>query len=201
MTGGGSKRVCVMIVSKVDVLKFWLDDVGPKGWYNGAEALDKEIRRRFFETWAAASRRDLEDWSLTADGALALLIVLDQFPRNMFRGTALAFSSDACALSIANRAIAQGFDMETDEPQRQFFYLPHMHSESLTQQERGVRLIWERMSEQSTNLLHARAHREVIRRFGRFPFRNEALGRDASPAEESYISEGGYGATVRSLQS
>jgi len=184
-----------------DVLGFWFEELKPVDWFRSSDETDASIAGRFGDLPNRVAELPFDELLVNAETALAALIVLDQFPRNMFRGTALAFSSDACALSIANRAIAQGFDMETDEPQRQFFYLPHMHSESLTQQERGVRLIRERMSEQSTNLLHARAHREVIRRFGRFPFRNEALGRDASPAEESYISEGGYGATVRSLQS
>ncbi|MEM7546655.1 MAG: DUF924 family protein [Pseudomonadota bacterium] len=177
------------------VISFWLDDVGPAGWYKTDEALDREIADRFGDTWRAARSDQLDHWSLRADDALALLILLDQFPRNMFRGCERAFQSDPKALAVAKRAISVGHDLMVPEPERQFFYLPLMHSESIVDQDRCVRLILTRMPKTGEeHLRHARAHREVIRKFGRFPFRNEALGRATTAAEQSYLQQGGYAA-------
>ena len=125
----------------------------------------------------------------------------DSLRRNMFRGEARAFSSDRVAIAAAKSAIAKGYDLKIDPPARQFFYLPLMHSENLCDQDRCIRLMKERMPQTgASNLLHARAHREVIRKFGRFPTRNAALSRPSTAAESGYLSDGGYGATVRRLQ-
>ncbi|MGB0499263.1 MAG: DUF924 family protein [Rubricella sp.] len=180
------------------VLAFWLEELDQTQWYKQDDRVDAAIRDRFRETWDAAARGALDDWRLTARGTLALLLVLDQFPRNMFRGDPRSFATDRRALAVAQHAIAQDLDLLVPEPERQFFYLPFMHSESLTMQERGVRLIMLRMSE-GDNLLHARAHRAVIRQFGRFPYRNDALSRGSTPAERAYIAAGGYGHTVNAL--
>lgn len=190
------------MVSPEEVLSFWLDEVGPEGWYLQDEALDAQIRERFLETWKAACEGRFSLWLTYPSGSLAYIILMDQFPRNMFRGSKQAFASDKAALAAAKCAVDKGWDLKIDEPARQFFYLPMMHSENLCDQERCVRLMCERMPNHGAgNLLHARAHREVIRQFGRFPYRNEALDRPTTEHEATYVSNGGYGATVRALQS
>lgn len=183
-----------------DILKFWLDEVGEKGWYLSDETLDATIRNRFMETWQAACEGKFSLWLTYPTGALAYIILTDQFSRNMFRGSGNAFKSDRIALCAAKNAIHKKWDLKIDEPARQFFYLPLMHSENLCDQERCVRLIKERMPNSASNMLHARAHREVIRLFGRFPYRNEALLRSSTGPEMDYVSAGGYGETVRTLQ-
>jgi uncharacterized protein (DUF924 family) len=184
-----------------EIIEFWVNDVGPSGWYNGTEALDQTIRDRFLPDWEAAKSGAYDSWGSYPDKSMALLILLDQFPRNMFRNDPNAFATDQKAREVANSAIEQGFDLRTDEPQRQFFYLPLMHSECLTHQERCVRLMMERMTQSGAgNLLHAQVHREVIRKFGRFPYRNVALGRASTTAEEDFIGKGGYQQIVEEMQ-
>jgi uncharacterized protein (DUF924 family) len=181
-----------------EVLTFW-EEAGPAMWYKQDDGFDRTIRDRFGALWDAAAEGACDGWAAGPRGALALLILLDQFPRNMFRQSPRAFATDARALRFADMALGQGWDMRVAPPLRQFFYLPFMHSEQLTHQDRGVRLFKARM-EAGDNLLHARAHREVIRRYGRFPYRNAALGRVSTPAEDSFLSGGGYGAIVRELE-
>ncbi len=188
------------MVGPEEVLSFWLDDVGPKGWYLQDDALDAEIRDRFLSTWEAAVEGRFSLWLTYPSGSLAYIILTDQFPRNMFRDQARAFATDKAALAAAKCAVDKGWDKKINEPARQFFYLPMMHSENLCDQERCVRLICENLNRDTSNLLHARAHREVIRKFGRFPYRNEALSRNSTPHEVEYVDMGGYGATVRELQ-
>ena len=183
-----------------DVLAFWLDEVGAKGWYGGGKALDDKVRDRFGDIWAVARDGGLSLWLTNARSALAYIILTDQFPRNMFRDDGQAFSTDSVALAAAKTAIARGWDMRVDPPDRQFFYMPLMHSESLCDQDRCVRLFLTRMSGGGTNLLHARAHREVIRQFGRFPYRNGALSRKTRAGEQAFMDDGGYGAILRTLQ-
>ena len=189
------------MVGPEKVLEFWLDHVGPEGWYAVDDAIDAEIRDTFLSTWEAARDGSLSLWLTYPSGALAYLILTDQFPRNMFRGCGKAFATDALALAVAKRAICKGWDLKIDVPARQFFYLPLMHSENLCDQDRCIRLIVERMPQNGgSNLLHAQAHREVIREFGRFPYRNEALSRGATRNEVAYAARGGYGHTLRKLQ-
>ena len=184
-----------------EILAFWLDEVGPDGWYKVSDDLDDTIRQRFRDTWEAACEGRFSLWLTYPSGVLAYIILMDQFPRNMFRGEGKAFSSDRVALAAAKSAIERNWDLRIDPPARQFFYLPLMHSENLCDQDRCVRLMCQRMPDSSAdNLLHARAHREVIRRFGRFPYRNEALDRASTPQERTYVENGGYGSTVRALQ-
>jgi uncharacterized protein (DUF924 family) len=190
------------MTSPEDVLKFWLDDVGPEGWYAVSDELDQEIRDRFGAAWEAARDGAYGLWLTYPSGTLAYLILMDQFPRNMFRGTGEAFATDREALAAAKAAIGRKWDLRIDEPARQFFYLPLMHSENLCDQERCIRMICERLDETGAgNLLHARAHREVIRKFGRFPYRNDALDRATTLPEQAYLQAGAYGETVRQLQS
>ncbi|MCT4558865.1 MAG: DUF924 domain-containing protein [Pelagimonas sp.] len=187
--------------SPEEILKFWLDDVGPAGWYKQDPALDDEIRQRFEADWERLRDGGCGLWMTYPSGMLAALILADQFPRNMFRGEGKAFATDGKARALAKQAIARNWDLRIDEPARQFFYLPLMHSEILSDQERCVRLMLERMPEGgASNLLHARAHRAVIREFGRFPYRNPALSRRATAAEQDYVEKGGYGYTLQAFQ-
>jgi uncharacterized protein (DUF924 family) len=174
-----------------DILTFWLDEVGPEGWYRQDDALDARIRDRFGAAAEAARRGEMECWMLDPRKCLALLILLDQFPRNMFRDSPEAFASDDRARAVAKAALRRGFDAAIPMPGRQFYYLPLMHSESLPDQERSVRLF--RLNDPAGgNIDHARAHRAVIRRFGRFPYRNGPLGRVTTAAEHEWLAEGGY---------
>lgn len=187
--------------SPEDVLAYWLDELSPEDWYLGSEDLDQQIRDRFLTTWEAAQEGACGLWLTYPTGTLAYLLLNDQFPRNMFRGSGKAFSSDDCARAAAKAAIARGWDLRIDPPARQFFYLPLMHSENLSDQDRSVRLFLKRMPDGGgSNLLHAKAHREVIRRFGRFPYRNEALNRETTPAEAAFLEHGSYGAVVQELK-
>lgn len=182
----------------VQVLDFWLGDVGPEGWYAGGDEIDAACLM-FQDLWEAARDGGLDHWVEGTVGTLAYLILTDQLPRNMFRGKADSFATDPLALAAAKTAIAEGWDMNAPEPERQFFYLPLEHSENAEDQALCVSLIGERMTDPDL-LLHARAHQEVISRFGRFPNRNAALGRDSSPDEAAFLEQGGYGAVVRALQ-
>lgn len=183
-----------------EVLAYWLDEQGPKGWYAGGAELDQEIRDRFEGDYDRACEGALSLWLTYASGTLAYIVLTDQFSRNMFRDTAKAFATDALAKSAAKAAISKGWDNRIDGEARQFFYMPLMHSECLEDQDRCVRLFKTRMPESESNLLHARAHREIIRRYGRFPTRNAALGRTSTTAEQSYLDEGGYGTIVEALK-
>lgn len=183
----------------IEVLDYWLGSVGPDGWYAGGEDLDGEIAALFAPIWQAAHAGHLEHWVDGAAGTLAYLVVCDQFSRNMHRGRALAFATDARARDAARRAIEQGWDMDAPEPERQFFYMPFEHSEDVADQDLALSLMIERMPSHPDLALHARAHREIIARFGRFPYRNQALGRDSTAAEQDFIENGGYGAILRSL--
>ena len=183
------------------ILGYWLDEVGPAGWYEADDARDEAARERFAAVWEHAMEGALSLWLTHPSGALAYAVLTDQLSRNMWRGQAAAFSSDRLALAAAKAAIDREWDLRIDEPARQFFYLPLMHSENLPDQERCVRLMLTRLRETGeSNLLHAKAHREVIRRFGRFPTRNAALGRSDTAAEAAFLAQGGYGAVVRALK-
>ena len=175
------------------VLEYWFEEVGPSRWYAHDADLDADMRKRFEGDVLAARRGELDAWILHPREALALMILLDQMPRNIWRGEAGSFSSDAHAVAMAKKALNLGHDEKVEEIARQFFYLPLMHSESQMDQDRCVRLILSNMPDSGAeNLKHAVAHRDVIRKFGRFPFRNEALGRDCTPDEKAWLAEGGY---------
>ncbi|HGG06737.1 MAG TPA: DUF924 domain-containing protein [Aliiroseovarius sp.] len=183
-----------------DILAFWLDEVGPSGWYESTPELDQKIRDRFYDTWQQAQEGALSLWLTYPTGVLAYVILLDQFPRNMFRDDKRAFSTDMAALEAAKCAVKKGWDMRIDEPARQFFYMPMMHSENLCDQNRCVRLMVARMPETGrSNLLHAKAHREVIRQFGRFPYRNSALSRSSTGPEIAFVDDGGYRSVIERL--
>jgi uncharacterized protein (DUF924 family) len=183
-----------------DVLAFWLAEIGPEGWYMGGEALDQQIRDRFQDVYDRLVSGALSLWLTYPSGALAYIIVADQFSRNMYRDQGQAFATDAIAKAAAKAAISKGWDLRIDGEARQFFYMPLTHSECQVDQDRAVRLFATNMPGHVTTLLHAQAHREVIRRFGRFPTRNAALGRNSTVAETAYLAAGGYGAIVEQLK-
>lgn len=178
-----------------DILEFWFTQAGANKWYNGDAAFDAEIRRLFenFTLDAAAhlNRHEEHDWERRADSLLALIIALDQFPRNMYRGTKGAFAFDGAALILAQRAVQAGFDLKLPLPRRAFLYMPYMHSEDLAMQDECVRLMDMRLESQNS-LFHAKQHRELIAKFGRFPHRNAILGRDSTSEEIVFLAAGGY---------
>jgi uncharacterized protein (DUF924 family) len=169
-----------------EVLDFWRE-AGPDKWFSKDGAFDETCRRRFLGTYEAAARGDLAEWELEPPGALALLILLDQFPRNMFRGTRRAYATDAAAVLAAERAIERGFDQAVEPELCRFFYLPFMHSEELPHQERSVALNEAFGDEESIHW--ARHHRDIIARFGRFPHRNAILGRKSTAEERAFLAE------------
>ena len=172
-----------------DVLTFWRS-AGDERWYKRDEAFDASVRERFLALWHKAAAGELSSWETTDDGALALVILLDQFPRNMFRGDPKAFSSDAQALEVAHRALARGADKRIEAPLLQFLYLPFMHSEDLADQSRCVDLF--RTTADTENLRYAEEHADIVRRFGRFPHRNRVLGRTTTPEEQAFLDGGGF---------
>jgi uncharacterized protein (DUF924 family) len=175
-------------VKPTEIVAFWRE-VGRERWFKKDAALDDEIRRRFSRTYEAAASGKLAVWEQSAEGALALLILLDQFSRNMFRGQARAFAADPLARAIASRAILNGFDGQFPD-MRTFFYLPFMHSETLADQERA--LTFYRVHGDAESLKFAELHADIIRKFGRFPHRNSALGRATTPEERAFLNRGGF---------
>ena len=182
MSAGGN-------TSAADVLAFWRA-AGPDKWFKKDAGLDGEIVSRFAALWHIAAAGALSEWEAAAESALALVIVLDQFPRNMFRGKADAFATDALARAVTERAIARGFDQKVPGSERVFFYLPFEHSESLADQERAVALVSKLGDPDLTRW--SELHADVIRRFGRFPHRNSALGRATTREEQEYLDAGGF---------
>ncbi len=184
-----------MTVRPTDILEFWFTHAGSAKWYAKSDAFDAEIRTRFeaFAVDAAAQvKRDgTHEWQVEPDTALALIIALDQFPRNMYRDNKGAFAWDKYALACAQNAIAQGHDLKIGQDRRAFFYMPFMHAEDLAMQDECVRLMDMRIDSESS-LFHAKAHRKLIADFGRFPHRNKILGRDSTNAERAFLAQGGY---------
>jgi uncharacterized protein (DUF924 family) len=172
-----------------EVVSFWRE-AGPDKWWEKDDAFDHLVRSRFLPLHEAAARGELAAWAEGPEGALALVILLDQFPRNMFRGSPHAFATDPLAQAVAERAIARGFDAATDEAMRMFFYMPFMHSEAPAHQDRCVALM-AAMADGGWGEFAA-IHRDIIAKFGRFPHRNRALGRLTTPAEQEFLDAGGF---------
>jgi uncharacterized protein (DUF924 family) len=170
------------------VVGFWRE-AGPGLWFAKDDDFDRRFRERFLSLYEAAARGELTGWPATPEGALALMVLLDQFPRNAFRGTPRMYATDALARDIANAAIEAGHDRAVDAQLQLFFYLPLGHSENLADQERSVALA-RRLGQPS--LSHAEGHRDIIRRFGRFPHRNPILGRTMRPEEQEFLDNGGF---------
>lgn len=178
-----------------DVLTFWFDDTQKprKVWFTKNEAFDAEVRSRFLTVHAQALSGQFDAWIDAPASCLALTIVLDQFPRNMFRGQPESFASDAKALSVAQTAVAQKFDQQLPSVQRFFFYLPFEHSENLDDQNQAVSLFEQFKDDSQLNDTYdyALRHRSVIERFGRFPHRNQILGRPSTPQEVEFLKQPG----------
>lgn len=168
------------------IINFWFAESSQDFWFNSTPELDAQLRDRFIDTWLAAAEGKLREWEESPDGALALAIILDQFPLNMFRGQPLTYSTDSQARKVARAAIDKGFDQKLTNDQKAFLYLPFMHSEEMADQERSVELFNQPELEQSYRFaLH---HQNIVQRFGRFPHRNETLGRHSTPEELEYLA-------------
>jgi uncharacterized protein (DUF924 family) len=172
----------------LSVTKFWRD-AGEDAWFEKNEAFDADFRDRFLNLHYAAARRECDDWLEHAEGSLALMILLDQFPRNCFRGTGHMYATDPLARYFAAKAIAAGHDMALDEETRIFLYLPYEHSELLADQDKSVELTTAKAPEY---LKYAVEHRDIIQNFGRFPHRNKMLGRETTPQEQMFLDGGGF---------
>jgi uncharacterized protein (DUF924 family) len=172
----------------LSVTKFWRD-AGADAWFAKNDAFDADFKSRFLELHFAGARRECDDWLEHAEGALALMILLDQFPRNCFRGTGHMYATDPLARSLAARAIDAGHDLALEDEVRVFLYLPFEHSEDAADQEKSVAL---HMANAEPYLKYAIDHHEIIERFGRFPHRNRMLGRETTPAEQAFLTEGGF---------
>jgi len=177
------------IATAAEVVRFWTE-AGPDRWFTKDEAFDSDIRRRFLATHEAAAEGKLAAWERTAEGALALLILLDQFPRNMFRRSARAFATDPQARAITAAALLRGLDGQVPSDLRSFFYLPFEHSEDMADQDRGVALY--KAAGDTDGLKWAQIHHDIIARFGRFPHRNAVLGRATTTEEQAFLDEGGF---------
>jgi uncharacterized protein (DUF924 family) len=180
----------IKIATPKQIVSFWIK-AGPKRWFKKDTTFDQKIREKFLITHQAAEMQKLVSWELSAEGALALLLLLDQFPRNMFRGTARAFANDALAREVATRAIQRGFDKKTALLLRSFFYLPFEHSEVLADQIKSVKLC--KATKDKELVKWAKLHYDIIKQFGRFPHRNEILERASTPEETAFLETGGFG--------
>jgi uncharacterized protein (DUF924 family) len=176
-------------VAPEEVLAFWRV-AGPDRWFNNDPAFDEEIATRFLALWEAAAGDKLAGWEEMPESALALVLVLDQFPRNMFRGQRRCYDCDPMARAMAQRAIARGFDQKIAHAERQFFYLPFMHSEYLPDQEHCLELARSYGEEEFAR--YAEQHADIIRRFGRFPHRNPILGRSTTAEEQAFLDADGF---------
>jgi uncharacterized protein (DUF924 family) len=176
-------------VSPEDILSFWRN-AGEKHWWTKDDAFDAAIRAKFLGVWTEGAAGRLKHWQQSDDGALALVIVLDQFPRNMFRNDARTYATDALACEAATRAVADGVDMRIGKDLCSFLYMPFMHSEHLADQERCIALFEQLGNEE--NAKYAAHHADIIRRFGRFPHRNRVLGRTTTADEQAFLDSGGF---------
>ncbi len=179
-----------MSTTPAGVIGFWME-AGPSRWFEKDPTFDQAIAARFGPSVEEALGGELEDWAETPSGALALTLLLDQFPRNIWREDSRAFSGDEMALKIARLAIERGQDLLLSRPERQWIYMPFMHSERLEVQVDGLALFKDRLDDPKTYGF-AVLHHDIIERFGRFPHRNAVLGRDTTPAEQAFLDEGGF---------
>ena len=169
-----------------EILDFWFSEPISKYWFNSNEDIDADIRMRFVALWEQARQGRLEHWTQTADGSLALIIVFDQLPLNMYRGQAKSFATEAMGIETARQAIDKGFDKQIAQDRLMFMYMPFMHSENMQDQDYALQLFRDAGLEE--NLKFALHHRSIVERFGRFPHRNPILGRASSAAEIAYMN-------------
>jgi len=179
--------------SKGHILEFWFEEVQPQQWFQTNPDFDSQVRERFVEAYEKARDGILDDWRQDADGCLALCLLMDQFPRNMFRGTPQAFATDAKALVVAKYALSKGFDQVLSPVKRRFLYLPFEHSENLGDQRKSVELFEKMSKDDPLGHEYALKHLKVIEKYGRFPHRNKILGRMNTPDEEEYLAQPGAG--------
>ncbi len=178
-------------ITAESIIEYWYSDSVKSKWFNSTIEFDKALKEKYEETWKEALRGEYISWSESAEGCLALVIILDQFPLNMFRGELQSFSSEAVAVKISKKAIERGFDKEIDNKKLSFLYMPLMHSENLDDQNLAVKLF--EQANLMENARFAKHHREIIEKFGRFPHRNKILQRESSEAEIDYLnSEGAF---------
>lgn len=170
-----------------DILHFWFEELDPQAWFVKDEVLDNTIKQRFGVIHASAVKAELYDWRTTAEGRLAEIIILDQFSRNMYRDSREAFANDTLALALAQEAVAQQLDQQLTTEQKIFLYMPYMHSESQKVHEVGERLYSQAGLE--TNLEYEKMHKAIIDRFGRYPHRNDVLGRVSTAEEIAFLKE------------
>lgn len=168
-----------------EVIRFWFEELKPEDWFKKSDALDQEMRVRFEELYWKASRGELFNWRTSAQGRLAEILLLDQIPRNIFRGKAQSFATDSLALVLAQEGLTQA--QELPVVQRGFFYMPFMHSESLAIHEEALRLFDQPGLEK--RLKYEKMHAEILKQFGRYPHRNAILGRPSTKEEEEYLKE------------
>ena len=171
------------------LIAFWFSPAVRRRWFRSTVAFDRELERDYGVLVEQAGQGELDDWKATATGCLALVILLDQLPLNIFRASARAFAYEAAACGVAEHALQQGFDQSHSPDEKAFLYMPFMHSESRADQDRSVALY--QAAGLENNLKFALHHRDIIRRFGRFPHRNAILGRTSSAAEDAYLSSAG----------
>jgi uncharacterized protein (DUF924 family) len=180
--------VMVPFITASDVVAFW-KEAGPEKWFAKDEAFDAQFRSRGQDLHLSAARRERDDWIEAPETALALLILLDQYPRNSFRGTAHQFATDPLALMFAEQAVARGWHLRVEPELKNFLLLPFEHSERLEDQDRYLALV----AGDAELEKWGRLHRDIIVRFGRFPHRNLALGRATTPQEQAFLDQGGFG--------
>ena len=180
-----------MRVTADTVLEFCFTEASPADWFERSDAFDAKIRERFAGALEAARAGGLDDWAATPRGCLALIILIDQFSRNLYRGSPEAWSADPAALALTRRALEAGHDAELGKDERKFLYMPLMHSEALADQEDCVRLFRELADgdAEDVSLDFAVRHRDIVARFGRFPHRNETLGRASTAEEIAFLEE------------
>lgn len=173
---------------KDKILQFWFEDIAPQQWFQASPEFDAQVKEEFEATYDAALSGAFVEWEHDADGVLALCILLDQFPRMMFRGSAKAFDADPKILVIVKKALHMGLDQVLSPIKRRFMYLPFMHSEHLNDQKKSVELFEAMKDEDPVGYKHALQHFELIEKFDRFPYRNAALGRTNTPDEDGYLN-------------
>jgi len=173
-------------ITPESILEYWYSDRIKKHWFNSTEDLDKEIKEKYESAWKSAIRGELNDWKKSAEGCLALAIIFDQFPLNMFRGDVKSFSTETMAVKVSKLAIEKGFDQEIEKDKVAFLYMPLMHSENMEDQDLSVSLFEKAGLEE--NAKFARHHRGIVEQFGRFPHRNEILQRESSQSEIDYLN-------------
>lgn len=175
-----------MNISIKDVLDFWYAEENVKKWFNSTAEFDLDIKQRFESVWELAAADKMYSWQQSPEGCLALCIVMDQFPLNMYRGEKKSFQTEAQSIVVAKAAISKGFDEAIETNKVSFLYMPLMHSEVLKDQDLGLNCFEKR--DLQDNLRFAKHHRDLILKFGRFPHRNEVLNRESTPEEIAYLN-------------